>query len=109
MLVTNALNVTNILDLEPTTLPFPESAKYRQKQLGDWLYVQGVRSFESMSNLPKAWREELNVKYQLDPFSSIKRFPSEDKSVRYLFTLQDGKQTEAVYMPYKDRKTVCLS
>jgi 23S rRNA (adenine2503-C2)-methyltransferase len=26
-----------------------------------------------------------------------------------LFTLQDGKQTEAVYMPYLDRKTVCLS
>jgi 23S rRNA (adenine2503-C2)-methyltransferase len=100
---------TNLLDLEPHTLPFPASAKYRQKQLGDWLYVQGARSFESMSNLPKAWREELNEKYQLEPFAKIQRFPSEDKSVRYLFTLHDGKQTEAVYMPYKDRKTVCLS
>jgi 23S rRNA (adenine2503-C2)-methyltransferase len=100
---------TNVLDLEPHTLPFPEGAKYRQKQLGDWLYVQGARSFESMSNLPKAWREELTARYQLEPFQTIQRFPSEDKSVRYLFTLQDGKQTEAVYMPYKDRKTVCLS
>jgi 23S rRNA (adenine2503-C2)-methyltransferase len=103
------MSVTNVLDLEPHTLPFPESAKYRQKQLGDWLYTQGARSFESMSNLPKAWREELTANYRLDPFTKIQRFPSEDKSVRYLFTLQDGKQTEAVYMPYKDRKTVCLS
>jgi 23S rRNA (adenine2503-C2)-methyltransferase len=101
--------VTNVLDLTPTTLPFPETAKYRQKQLADWLYLQGARSFESMSNLPKAWREELTTHYQLDPFKSVQRFPSSDKSVRYLFTLQDGKQTEAVYMPYKDRKTVCLS
>jgi 23S rRNA (adenine2503-C2)-methyltransferase len=101
--------VTNLLDLEPHTLPFPDSAKYRQKQLGEWLYTQGVRSFETMSNLPKAWREELKTKYQLNPFINIQRFSSEDKSVRYLFTLQDSRQTEAVYMPYKDRKTVCLS
>jgi 23S rRNA (adenine2503-C2)-methyltransferase len=99
----------NVLDLEPHTLPFPASAKYRQKQLGDWLYVQGARSFESMSNLPKSWREELAANYQLEPFQKIQRFLSWDKSVRYLFTLHDGKQTEAVYMPYKDRKTVCLS
>ncbi|MGL4609898.1 MAG: 23S rRNA (adenine(2503)-C(2))-methyltransferase RlmN [Trueperaceae bacterium] len=99
----------NLLDLESHTLPFPDAAKYRQKQLGDWLYTQGARSFEAMSNLPKAWREDLKMHYQLDPFTRVQRFPSDDKSVRYLFTLQDGKQTEAVYMPYKDRKTVCLS
>jgi 23S rRNA (adenine2503-C2)-methyltransferase len=99
----------DLLGLTPTQFPFPENAKYRQKQLADWVYHQGVDSFEKMSNLPKSWRAELAETYQLNPFAAIRRFPSEDKSVRYLFTLHDGKQTEAVYMPYKDRKTVCLS
>ncbi len=99
----------DLLELSPPDLPFPSGSNYRQKQLADWLYVQGAQSFEDMSNLPKAWRAELLETYQVNPFASIKRFPSQDKSVRYLFTLYDGKQTEAVYMPYKDRKTVCLS
>ena len=62
-----------------------------------------------MTNLPKAWREELEGSYSINPFVKTERFPSWDASVRYLFTLKDGKQTEAVYMPYKNRKTVCLS
>lgn len=99
----------NILELSPEQLPFPAKASYRQKQLADWLYSQGASQFEEMSNLPKDWRSELSQTYRISPFSHIRRFPSQDKSVRYLFTLQDGKQTEAVYMPYKDRKTVCLS
>jgi 23S rRNA (adenine2503-C2)-methyltransferase len=101
--------MVNLLDLSPPNFPFPPGASYRQKQLSDWIYVQGVNQFEDMSNLPKAWRSSLNETYQINPFAQIRRFPSQDKSVRYLFTLHDGKQTEAVYMPYKDRKTVCLS
>jgi 23S rRNA (adenine2503-C2)-methyltransferase len=103
------MNLNNILELSPQHFPFPSGAAYRQKQLADWVYIQGAKSFEDMSNLPKTWRSELSQTYQLNPFATIKRFPSQDKSVRYLFTLHDGKQTEAVYMPYKDRKTVCLS
>ena len=28
---------------------------------------------------------------------------------KYLFTLPDGLQTEAVFMPYQDRNTICVS
>ena len=62
-----------------------------------------------MTNLPKAWRQQLSESYSIDPFVKTERFASWDASVRYLFTLPDGKQTEAVYMPYANRKTVCVS
>lgn len=95
--------------LEPASLPAPAGQPYRRKQLASWIYEQGASSFEEMLNLPKGWRVELETNYSLSPFTKTERFVSQDASVRYLFTLADGKQTEAVYMPYSGRKTLCLS
>lgn len=82
---------------------------YRRAQLAEWLYPKGAGSFEQMTNLPAAWRDELAAEYRIDPFESAERFPSRDGSVRYLFTLPDGARTEAVYMPYQGRRTICVS
>ncbi|MEM7735349.1 MAG: 23S rRNA (adenine(2503)-C(2))-methyltransferase RlmN [Deinococcota bacterium] len=91
-------------------LPIPnENQSYRRKQLAAWVYQHGATSFDEMTNLPKAWRQSLAEAYRVDPFDGFTRFPSADKSVRYLFTLPDGKRTEAVYMPYANRKTLCIS
>jgi len=91
-------------------LPLPAGQPaFRRQQLADWLYRQGVAGFDAMTNLPAAMREELASAYRLEPFAATARFPSRDGSVRYLFTLPDGKQTEAVYMPYAGRRTVCVS
>lgn len=95
--------------LEPAALPAPETQPYRREQLASWLYSHGAQSFGAMLNLPKGWRDELAARYRLSPFVGVERFVSQDASVRYLFTLADGKQTEAVYMPYSGRKTLCLS
>jgi 23S rRNA (adenine2503-C2)-methyltransferase len=32
---------------------------FRAKQIYDWLHVKGVRSFEGMTNLPRALRDRL--------------------------------------------------
>lgn len=95
--------------LLPAALPAPEGQPYRRQQLGGWLYGHGAQGFDEMRNLPREWRAELAERYALSPFVKTERFVSRDASVRYLFTLQGGKQTEAVYMPYRDRKTVCVS
>ncbi|UCH25874.1 MAG: 23S rRNA (adenine(2503)-C(2))-methyltransferase RlmN [Trueperaceae bacterium] len=101
---------TSLLELTPSELPVPGSSQpYRRRQLADWLYRHGVDSFDAMTNLPERWRQELASRYSISPFARVERFLSQDGSVRYLFTLRDGKQTEAVYMPYRHRKTVCLS
>jgi 23S rRNA (adenine2503-C2)-methyltransferase len=106
--LTTELN--NLFDLPVADLPIPsETEHYRRRQLAEWLYRQGAARFDEMTNLPASWRQRLAAEWTIDPFTATERFPSRDGSVRYLFTLADGRQTEAVYMPYENRKTVCVS
>ncbi|WP_034384844.1 23S rRNA (adenine(2503)-C(2))-methyltransferase RlmN [Deinococcus sp. YIM 77859] len=95
-----------LLDLHPEEYPLEG---FRRRQLLEWVFVQGVSSFEAMTNLPAQMRADLAARYTLNPFREIETVRSADGSVKYLFTLQDGRQMEAVYMPYLDRKTVCVS
>ena len=100
---------TSLFDLEIDDLPAPDGEGYRRAQLAEWLYVHGARSLDVMTTLPKSWRAALDDGFAVSPFADVRRFPSADGSVRYLFTLHDGQRTEAVYMPYEGRKTVCVS
>ena len=100
----------SLYDFSIDNLPLAKNApKFRRKQLANWLYEKAAQDFNAMTNLGADWRQELSENYIINPFKKIESFPSADDSVRYLFTLEDGLQTEAVYMPYKSRKTVCLS
>lgn len=95
-----------LLDLHPDGYPLDG---FRRKQLLEWVFVQGVGTFDAMTNLPADARTALADAYHLNPFRDIETVRSVDGSVKYLFTLQDGRQMEAVYMPYLDRKTICVS
>ncbi|MBZ9753123.1 23S rRNA (adenine(2503)-C(2))-methyltransferase RlmN [Deinococcus sp. HMF7620] len=95
-----------LLDLHPDAYPLEG---FRRRQLLDWVFGQGVGTFDAMSNLPGPARAELGAQYHLNPFRLIETVRSSDGSVKYLFTLHDGRQMEAVYMPYLDRKTICVS
>lgn len=91
-------------------IPLPDGeAAFRRQQLGGWVYGHGVTDPAAMTNLPPRLREWLTANLGTQPFVKHQRFPSDDGSVRYLFTLRDGKQTEAVFMPYAGRRTVCIS
>lgn len=82
---------------------------YRRGQLAAWLYAKGARHWDEMTDLPKALRAEWAEQYRISEFTEVAPFPSQDGSVKYLFTLLDGQKTEAVYMPYLNRKTICIS
>lgn len=102
--------LTSLYDFTVSDLPLPDGQPgFRRQQIADWLYRQAATEFSHMTNLPALLREDLAARYVVSPFVSSERFASSDGSVRYLFTLQDGKQTEAVYMPYAGRRTVCIS
>ncbi len=105
-----AESARTLLDVPLAELPLPAGAPaYRRAQLAEWLYVRGVADPLAMTSLPLAFREWLAAEHVIDPFAYVRRFPSRDGSVRYLFTLRDGRSTEAVYMPYAGRRTVCVS
>jgi len=97
---------TPLLSLSIEALP---GQGYRQKQLAAWLYAKGARQWEEMTDLPKALRSEWAEQYRISEFAETTPFLSQDGSVKYLFTLLDCQKTEAVYMPYSNRKTICIS
>jgi 23S rRNA (adenine2503-C2)-methyltransferase len=83
---------------------------FRIRQIEEWLFDKGVRSFDEMSNLPLALRSELKERFDLDvPEIVRKSEPSPDGSQKYLFRLRDGALIESVYMPMGARTTFCLS
>lgn len=96
----------SLIALDPEKLPLEG---FRRAQLAGWIYQQGVRDWADMTNLPQAARSQLAEQYHLGEFSQVQAFVSRDGSVKYLYTLLDGRQTEAVYMPYPNRKTICIS
>lgn len=84
--------------------------KFRAKQLEQWLYAKGARSYHEMTNLSLALRDELEATYAL-PFPTIVRKQvSADGSRKYLLELADGTTVETVGMPTEDnRLSVCVS
>ena len=82
---------------------------FRAKQVYTWLH-KGVRSYDEMSNLPKALREKLEADYPICPPEVVRRQESrKDGTIKYLWRLADGNCVETVLMRYHYGNTVCIS
>ena len=82
---------------------------FRAKQVYTWLH-KGVRSYEEMTNLPKALRQTLEEKYPiLAPEVVRKQESQKDGTIKYLWRLSDGNCVETVLMRYHYGNTVCIS
>lgn len=78
-------------------------------QLAKWLYTQHVSTIEEMTNISKANREKLAAEYTVGCMPHIERQVSKDGTIKYLFPTESGKHVETVYIPDKDRATLCVS
>ena len=82
---------------------------FRAKQVFSWLH-KGVRSYEEMTNLPKALRDTLAQQYPIDaPVVVRKQESQRDGTIKYLWQLHDGNCVETVLMRYHYGNTVCIS
>ena len=82
---------------------------FRGKQVYTWLH-KGVRSYEEMSNLPKALRDTLTEKYPIHAPEVVRKQESKkDGTIKYLWKLADGNCVETVLMRYNYGNTVCIS
>ena len=82
---------------------------FRAKQVFSWLH-KGVRSYDEMSNLPKALRDTLQEKYPLHIPQVVRRQESKkDGTIKFLWELADGNCVETVLMRYHYGNTVCIS
>ena len=104
------------MNLKSLTLPelagiFKElgQPQFRAKQVYTWLH-KGVRSYDEMTNLPKALRETLEERYPICPPEVVRRQESQrDGTIKYLWRLSDGNCVETVLMRYHYGNTVCIS
>ena len=82
---------------------------FRAKQVFSWLH-KGIRSYEEMSNLPKALRSALEEKYPICAPEVVRKQESQkDGTIKYLWRLSDGNCVETVLMRYHYGNTVCIS
>ena len=82
---------------------------FRAKQVYTWLH-KGVRSYDEMTNLPKALRDVLSEKYPINAPKVVRKQESQkDGTIKYLWQLSDGNCVETVLMRYHYGNTVCIS
>lgn len=86
-------------------------------QMAKWLYEKRVESIDEMTNLSKAAREKLARRYCVGRVEPRAAACSVDGTIKYLFPATDAEiggrksnlDVEAVYIPDKDRATLCVS
>ena len=78
-------------------------------QMAKWLYVKHANSIDDMTDISKANREKLKGQYAIGCVQPTDRVQSCDGTVKYLYPTASGKFVETVYIPDKDRATLCVS
>lgn len=79
------------------------------RQLAQWLYDKRVASFDEMNNISKRNRELLAERYTVGRTAPAERMRSTDGTVKYLFNVGAGRSVESVYIPDRERATLCVS
>ena len=81
---------------------------FRATQLLKWIHQFGKINFDEMTNFSKALRQRLsevtNVKLPEIAWEQLSR----DGTRKWLLRLEDGNCIETVYIPDKDRGTLCV-
>ena len=83
--------------------------KYRAGQLLRWVYDKRAPDFESMSDLPKAFRTLCAEHLQLWTTQIAAHTQAGDGTEKLLLQLHDGQRIECVLIREGDRRTICIS
>lgn len=85
-------------------------AKFRAKQLYEWMHVKKAAGYEEMSNISAKLKALLSEQTCYTCLIPVQVLISEiDGTRKYLFRLQDGNVIESVFMRYKHGNSVCIS
>ncbi|MCR5653198.1 MAG: 23S rRNA (adenine(2503)-C(2))-methyltransferase RlmN [Ruminococcus sp.] len=83
--------------------------KFRARQIFDW-FKKGATAFDEMRNLPKKLIDFLSGSCYISVANIEKKLVSRyDKTVKYLFCLNDGEYIESVVMSYHHGYSICVS
>jgi 23S rRNA (adenine2503-C2)-methyltransferase len=82
---------------------------FRTKQIMQWIFHQGASDFGDMHNFSKDLRQKLQAiaSIELPEVTSIDN--SKDGVIKWVIKLSEENHIETVYIPQKDRGTLCIS
>jgi len=83
--------------------------RFRARQLEEWLWTKAADSFDRMTNLPQAFREQLAERFELGRIRLVDKQVSSDRTIKCAFEVGTGMVVEGVLIPTTDRMTACIS
>jgi 23S rRNA (adenine2503-C2)-methyltransferase len=89
--------------------------RMRVNQLWRWIYISGVTSFDTMTDMSKDLRNKLSERHTLERPEIVSEQISIDGTRKWLLRLpkrgheKHGPEIETVYIPEDDRGTLCIS
>lgn len=90
--------------LEPLGLP-----AYRSGQIFQWVYNRGATNFDTMTNLSKVLRADLEQRFRIERPVAGEALKSVDGTRKWLVRFNDAQEAETVFIPEPDRGTLCVS
>jgi 23S rRNA (adenine2503-C2)-methyltransferase len=106
-------DLPNIADLDLPELE--ETARglgarpFHARQIYRWIHKRGINDFEAMTDLPKALRADLALRYRIGLPRVVQRSDSSDGTVKFLLELDDRRRIESVFIPDTPSMTFCVS
>jgi 23S rRNA (adenine2503-C2)-methyltransferase len=82
---------------------------FRAVQVMKWIHQHGVADFGAMTDLSKALRERLAAIAEVHAPEVVCDQAADDGTHKWLLRLDDGNCIETVFIPEKDRGTLCVS
>lgn len=80
---------------------------FRATQLYNWIN-NGVK-FNDMTDIPLKLRQLLAINFTDQTITIKQQIVSSDKSIKFLYSLNDGNIIEGVFMPHSYGNTICVS
>lgn len=103
----------NLLGLSPAKMEtfFAElgEKKFRAQQMLKWIHQFGQSDFEAMTNMSKPLREHLAEIAEIHLPEVVYEDTSKDGTRKWVMRVDGGSSIETVYIPEKDRGTLCVS
>lgn len=103
----------NLLDLTRAQMQafFVELGEkpFRADQVMKWIYHFCIDDFDKMSNINKVLREKLKARCVIEAPVVVTRQDSSDGTIKFVMGLRGGQEVETVWIPEKDRRTLCVS
>ena len=82
---------------------------FRARQVYEWLWQKGARSFDVMSNISKSLRDKLAEEFSINHIAVDNMQRSSDGTIKNAVKLYDGMIVESVLIPTDSRITACVS